>query len=163
MWMATFRRAASASASSIWWRSPSTRTTQVRACCRSRASAWSKAAAMTSPVSRATEPVTHLAVACGPRRTSRPPLRPPGTAITSCGRRTAGAASQAHAKVAIRLRHGFSPEASRVRNTPRPRRLPSAALRVAGRSPSGRITIPFPSALSTSSTSLVHGTGMRWA
>jgi hypothetical protein len=67
MWMATFRRAASAS--SIWWRSPSTSTTQVRACCRSRASAWSKAAAMTSSASRATEPVSHFAVACGPRRT----------------------------------------------------------------------------------------------
>jgi len=64
---------------------------------------------------------------------------------------------------AIRLRHGFSPEASRVRKMPRPRSLAAAALRVAGRSPSGRITMPLPSALSTSSTSLVHGTGTRWA
>jgi hypothetical protein len=46
---------------------------------------------------------------------------------------------------------------------PRPRLLPSAALRVAGRSPPGRITIPLPSALSTSSTCAVHGTGVDMA
>jgi hypothetical protein len=69
--------AASASISSIWWRSPSTSTTQVRRRAGSRASAWPKAAAMTSPASRATEPVSHLAVACGPRRTSRSPVRLP--------------------------------------------------------------------------------------
>ena len=47
-------------------------------------------------------------------------------------------------------------------HTPRPRFLPAAALRVAGRSPSGRITMPLLSALRTSSTSHVHGTGTRW-
>jgi len=47
-WTAAFRRPASAWTSSIWWRSPSTSTTQVRTWCRSRASAWPKAVRQSS-------------------------------------------------------------------------------------------------------------------
>ena len=61
--------------------------------------------------------------------------------------------------MAIRLRLGFSPAASRVRIRP----CRAAALAVAGRSPSGRITIPLASAEITSSVEAVHGTGTRAA
>jgi hypothetical protein len=61
--------------------------------------------------------------------------------------------------VAIRLRFGFSPAASRVRIRP----WRAAALAVAGRSAPGRITIPLASAEITSSVEAVHGTGTRAA
>jgi len=61
--------------------------------------------------------------------------------------------------VAIRLRFGFSPAVSRVRIRP----WRAAALAVAGRSASGRITIPLPSAEMTSNVEAVHGIGMRAA
>jgi len=58
----------------------------------------------------------------------------------------------------MRLRFGFSPDAKRVR-----KRLffRAAALRVASRSASGRITMPLPSTEITTRTSRVHGAGMR--
>jgi hypothetical protein len=67
--------------------------------------------------------------------------------------------SQAQAKVAIRLRLGFSPETSRVRIL----LCRAAALAVLGRSAPGRITIPLASAEITSRAGAVHGTGIRAA
>ena len=64
-----------------------------RRCCGSRASASSNAAAITSAGSLRTDPASHLARAFGPGRSGRVPFRPPGGAITSCGRRFAGSAS----------------------------------------------------------------------
>ena len=61
--------------------------------------------------------------------------------------------------MAIRLRLGFSPAASRVRIRP----WQAAAFAVAGRSPSGRIAIPLASAEITSSVEAVHGTRTRAA
>ena len=66
-------------------------------------------------------------------------------------------ASSATPSVAIRLRAGFSPLASRVRYGPGP--LASAAFRVASRSASGRITTPLPSTDTTSTVASGHGWG----
>lgn len=60
---------------------------------RVAASASSHAAPITLPGSRRTDPASHLPRAFGPGRSSRSPFRPPGGAITSCGRRPAGPAS----------------------------------------------------------------------
>lgn len=62
--------------------------------------------------------------------------------------------------MAIRLRAGFSPAASRVRKVARAR---AAALAVAGRSASGRIAMPLPSTLIASTVQAVHGSGVRSA
>ncbi|MGW0200822.1 hypothetical protein [Nonomuraea sp. NPDC003201] len=59
--------------------------------------------------------------------------------------------------MAIRLRAGFSPDASRVRKVALAR---AAALAVAGRSASGRIAMPLPSRLSASTVEAVHGAGI---
>src|SRR6266511_4135821 len=75
--------------------------------------------------------------------------------MTSWPRRGAGVASSATPRVAIRLRAGFSPLASRVRYGPGP--LASAACRVASRSASGRITTPLPSTDTTSTVASGHG------
>jgi hypothetical protein len=93
MWMVAPRRAASARIRSSWCSAPSTRTTQVRRWPGSRASASPNAAAITSDGSLRTDPASHLARAFGPGRSGREPFRPPGGAITSCGRRFAGPAS----------------------------------------------------------------------
>ncbi|MDQ1051727.1 hypothetical protein QFZ76_009963 [Streptomyces sp. V4I2] len=78
----------------------------------------------------------------------------------SCGRRGAGSASWTTASVAIRLRQVFSPADSRVRNV---RVARSAAFRVASRRCPGRITIPLPSTLSTSSVVPAAGAEVRAA
>jgi hypothetical protein len=57
----------------------------------------------------------------------------------------------------MRLRAGFSPEASRVRKVARAR---AAALAVAGRSASGRMAMPLASRLSASTVEEVHGSGI---
>lgn len=57
--------------------------------------------------------------------------------------------------MAIRLRTGFSPDASRVRKVALAR---AAALAVAGRSASGRIAMPLPSTLSASTVDDVSRT-----
>ena len=62
-------------------------------------------------------------------------------------------------RVAIRLRFGFSPAASRVRIFP----AFAAALAVAARSAAGRITMPLQPADMTSSVAGVHGSGGRAA
>jgi hypothetical protein len=93
MWIVTLRRAASARIRSSWCSAPSTRTTQVRRRAGSRASAWLNVAAMTSAGSCSTEPASHLALALGLGRMARLPCRPPGGAMTSCGRLGAGSAS----------------------------------------------------------------------
>src|SRR6266511_3866628 len=77
--------------------------------------------------------------------------------MTSWTRRGAGVASSATPRVAIRLRAGFSPLASRVRYGPGP--FASAAFRVASRSASGRITTPLPSTDTTSTVASGHGWG----
>jgi hypothetical protein len=61
--------------------------------------------------------------------------------------------------VAILLRFGFSPDASRVRIFP----SFAAAFAVAARSAPGRITTPLPSDDRTTSTDGVHGSGIRAA
>jgi len=58
----------------------------------------------------------------------------------------------------MRLRLGFSPEASRVRKVAWAR---AAALRVATGSASGRITTPLASTEITSDVAAVHGAGIR--
>lgn len=105
-----------------------------------------------------TEAVSHFAEALGPGRGVRSRLRPSGGAMMSWGRRDAGSVSKTQARVAVRLRCGLSPGASRVRIA---RRAVWCALRVAGRRASGRITMPLPSTCSTSRVSAVAGSAIR--
>ena len=126
---------------------------------RSRASAWSKAAAISVGRMVRTDPDSHLALAQGSLRGSRDPRRPPGGAITSCGRRLAGSASSTAARAAIRLRFGFSPDESRVRIFP----SRAAAFAVAARGAPGSITIPLRIGGHDQQRGGVHGSGIRAA
>jgi MFS family permease len=80
MWIAAFRRAAPASISPIWWRShrpaPPTRVFGIAG----------RGLAEGGPDSllriAGNEPVSHFGSACGPRRTWRSPLRPPGRSLS---------------------------------------------------------------------------------
>jgi hypothetical protein len=145
-WTAAFRRAASAWISSIWWRSPSTSTTQVRV--------WAGVAALGlaegggddlasvagdrvgQPLGGRVRAAPYLALVAAPAGHGDHIVRPTGRRG-----RVVDAGQGGHPPAAR-----FLPRASRVRKTPRPCFLPAAALRVAGRSPFGRITMPLPSA-----------------
>ncbi len=115
---------------------------------------------MTAGTSSVTEAVSHFPIAWGSRRRLRMSFFAffPGAVITSSGTRGAGAASYTQASSAIRLRPLFSPGDSRVASLFRD---DAAAFAVAGRSASGRMTIPLPSQVTTSTCSSGAGPGLR--
>ena len=138
----------------IWWLAPSTSASQVRRCLGSRRCASSKTRAITVAGALTMLAVSHLLAATGPGAGSSPAGR--SWARMSAAVRGAGVASYTAPISAIRLWPSFAAADSRVLGLGPARAARMAAL---GRSASGRITIPLPSAESTNSWSALDRFG----